>query len=99
MAYERRDGHITLNINTRKKSDKEPTLSGTILLDGKEYEVVLWEKSGSWGKFYSGKKGKEIEPKEKRPFQKYESKHNPSYPPQPSTPVPSMFDDDIPWDA
>ena len=95
MAYEKKHGDITLSPRN-KTNDRQPDLSGSILLDGKEYDVALWLKNGKNGNFYSGRMGKEVEKKPQGQFQqrssfpeKTFSKHD--------APAINPFDDEIPF--
>lgn len=47
MAYERRDGDIAIFKEKEKKNEKGPDWKGTALLDGVEYQVAFWSKSGT----------------------------------------------------
>lgn len=89
MAYEKKDGDITLNMNN-KTSDRQPDMRGTIRMKGKDYEIALWQKQGSKGPFYSGSVGKEVQPRTQESRSTF----------QQSRPAPapaSSFDDEIPW--
>ncbi len=57
MAYEKKDGDISIFKNDKGENDKRPDMRGTALIGGVEYRVSLWtrtsQKDGS--KFLSGK--------------------------------------------
>lgn len=56
MAYEKKDGDLVLFQNNRRKSDKEPTMRGDLLLNGVTYEVACWTKLDRNGdKFLTGR--------------------------------------------
>lgn len=90
MAYEKKDGDITLNVNN-KTSDKQPDMRGSIRMKGKDYEIALWKKQGTNGPFYSGHVGKEVQPRGERQGQSSFQQSRPA--PAPA----SSFDDEIPW--
>jgi len=39
--------------NDRKETDKHPDYTGTINVEGKEWQISLWVKDGKKGKFFS----------------------------------------------
>jgi hypothetical protein len=39
--------------NDKKGNDKAPDLRGTLNVEGKEYNIALWNKQGKKGPFYS----------------------------------------------
>jgi hypothetical protein len=45
MAYEKRDGDISVFQDKKKTNDKAPDWTGAALMDGIEYRVVFWQKS------------------------------------------------------
>ena len=56
MAYELRDGQGSLFQNKYKEAgDNRPGLTGTIMIEGREYKISAWKKQGSNGRpwFYS----------------------------------------------
>ena len=57
MAYEKKDGDISLFKNDKGGNDKRPDMRGEALIDGRSYRVSLWTRtSGKDGsKFLSGK--------------------------------------------
>ena len=55
MAYERKDGDITLFANDKGGNDKRPDYKGTALIGGVEFEVALWNRVSQKGTaFLSG---------------------------------------------
>ena len=65
MAYETKDGDISVFKNDKQGNDKRPDYRGTAQLGGVEHSVSLWVRTSktTGGKFFSGK----IEPKRDRP--------------------------------
>jgi hypothetical protein len=53
MAYEKRDLTGTLFRNERKEADAHPDWAGYIIINGVEYWLNGWEKSGAKGLFFS----------------------------------------------
>lgn len=53
MAYEQRDNSGTIFVNDRKEKETHPDRSGTAMIDGKEYYISGWIKSGQKGQFLS----------------------------------------------
>lgn len=53
MAYEQRDGDISVFTNDKKGNDKAPDWKGTALIDGQKYEVAFWTK-GNRGTMLAG---------------------------------------------
>ena len=49
MAYEQRDLSGSLFINDKREKDTHPNLTGTIMIDGKEYWLSGWTKEKSDG--------------------------------------------------
>lgn len=45
MAYEKRDNSGSLFKNNRKQRDNDPTLTGSVMVDGKEYWINGWTKT------------------------------------------------------
>lgn len=82
MAYERKDGDVSLFFADKQGNDKRPDLKGTALIDGKEYEVALWKRTSQKGTaFLSGS----IKPAQEKQEQKKEPEEV------------KTFDDQIPW--
>lgn len=55
MAYEKKEGEVSLFENDKQGNDKRPDLKGTALIDGKEYEIALWKRESAKGmKFLAG---------------------------------------------
>jgi hypothetical protein len=55
--YQMKDGNFVLFKNDRKKTDKHPDLSGSIMINGVEHWFNAWTKEGKKGKFISGQIG------------------------------------------
>ncbi len=53
MAYEQKDMSGSLFKNDRKEKDTHPDRTGTALIDGREYWVSGWLKTGARGQFLS----------------------------------------------
>ncbi len=53
MAYEKKDMSGTLFRNERKEKDTHPDWAGYIIINGVEYWLNGWEKSGAKGLFFS----------------------------------------------
>lgn len=53
MAYEQREGDISVFLETDKRSERAPDWKGKALIDGKVYEVALWPK-GDRGTMLAG---------------------------------------------
>ena len=53
MAYEKKDGDISVFMQRDKKNDKAPDWKGEALIDGKTYEVAFWAK-GNTGTMLAG---------------------------------------------
>lgn len=47
MAYERKDGDAVLYKERNKRNDKAPDWTGTVLIEGVEYRLAMWQKSGT----------------------------------------------------
>ena len=47
--YEQKDNSGTLFINNRKQNDRQPDRTGTIMIEGVEYYLSGWDKSGPSG--------------------------------------------------
>ena len=92
MAWEKKHGDVTLFANDRKTKDTQPDFRGTIHVQGKDYELVLWNKVSKNGNpFLSGRMGDEAKPPEARG----------SFPnsprPEQKTSVKDALDSDLPW--
>lgn len=44
--YDRKDGDIVLYQERDKKTDKSPDWTGTVLIEGVEHRIALWERGG-----------------------------------------------------
>lgn len=55
MAYEQKDGDISIFKNNKKETEKQPDYTGTALINGQKMKVALWVKEGQKGKFFAGK--------------------------------------------
>ena len=57
MAYEMKEGDISVFPNDKEGNENRPDLTGKVLLKGEEMRVALWgkESSTTGNKFYSGK--------------------------------------------
>jgi len=53
MAYEQRDMSGTLFPEQRKKSEKAPDWTGTVLINGETWRLAAWTKQGQRGEFLS----------------------------------------------
>lgn len=92
MAWEKKHGDVTLFANDRKTKDTQPDFRGTIHIQGKDYELVLWNKVSKNGNpFLSGRMGDEAKPPEARG----------SFPnsprPEPKTSIKDALNDEMPW--
>jgi hypothetical protein len=52
MAYEKKDGDITLFINDKGGNEKRPDYKGAALIGGVEYSVSIWHKQSKNGTSY-----------------------------------------------
>ena len=52
--YELKENALTIFKN-EKKSETHPDWKGKINVEGKLYDIALWEKEGAKGMFFSGK--------------------------------------------
>jgi len=92
MAYELADGDVVLFPNEKKSKDKQPDWRGKIRIEGKDYEIVMWNKTSSRGTtFLAGKMDSEVT--EKKPTSSFQSQPQPSLALKQSDP----FGDDAPW--
>ena len=92
MAWEKKHGDVTLFANDRKTKDTQPDFRGTIHIQGKDYELVLWNKVSKNGNpFLSGRMGDEAKP----PEAKGSFSNSPRPAPKPA--VKDALDSDMPW--
>lgn len=50
MGYETKEGEGSLFKNDKRKSDKSPTMTGKIRIEGITYRLVAWTKGGTNGR-------------------------------------------------
>jgi uncharacterized protein (DUF736 family) len=94
MAWEKKHGDVTLFANDRKTKDTQPDWRGTIYVDGKDYEMALWNKISQKGTAYmSGRMGDEAKPPEARGA----FPNSPRPAPKPTSSVKDALNDDMPW--
>ena len=94
MAWEKKHGDVTLFANDRKTKDTQPDWRGTIYIDGKDYEMALWNKISQKGTAYmSGRMGDEAKPPEARGA----FPNSPRPAPKPTSSVKDALNDDMPW--
>jgi hypothetical protein len=56
MAYEPKPGDVSIFKNERRDHEKYPHWRGEVILpSGETLEIVLWEKQGRKGAFFSGR--------------------------------------------
>jgi uncharacterized protein (DUF736 family) len=92
MAWEKKHGDVTLFANDRKTKDTQPDFRGTIHVQGKDYELVLWNKVSKNGNpFLSGRMGDEAKP----PEAKGSFSNSPR--PEPKTSIKDALNDEMPW--
>jgi hypothetical protein len=53
MAYEQRELSGSIFKNEKKTTDNHPNMTGSALIDGKEYWVSAWTKDGAKGRWQS----------------------------------------------
>ena len=53
MAYEQKPNSGSVFPNDKKGNDKAPDLKGTFNINGKPYQIALWQRHGNKGTFYS----------------------------------------------
>ena len=92
MAWEKKHGDVTLFANDRKTKDTQPDFRGTIHIQGKDYELALWNRVSKNGNtFLSGRMGDEAKP----PEAKGSFSNSPR--PEPKTSIKDALDSDMPW--
>jgi len=94
MAWEKKHGDVTLFANDRKTKDTQPDWRGSIHIEGKDYEIALWNKTSKNGNtFISGRMGDEVKP----PEAKSSFSNAPRPAPKPTSSVKNALDSDLPW--
>lgn len=81
MSYDNTNRGVLFR-NDRKEAENHPDYKGSINVDGQEYWLSAWLKSGEKGKFFS----MSVQPKEQR-----------AQPQQKRRADPDDFDDDVPF--
>jgi len=54
MAYEQKDGYVSIFKNNKPTSDRSPGYTGTAKYKGEELVIALWLHEGKNGKYFSG---------------------------------------------
>ena len=87
MSFELRDESGSLFINDRKQKENHPDYKGSCKINGVEYWISGWKKQGARGTFLS------------LAFQQKDGgfEETPTQSKKPAPPMPSEFDDDIPF--
>lgn len=80
MAYEHKEGQGSLFCN-EKQNDRQPDYKGTIVIEGRSYEIAAWKKTARSGKEYLSLQASE--PREKSEEPAYSHAYSV---PQPSAP-------------
>ncbi len=80
--YQRKDGDGSL-LQNQKQKETHPDYRGSVLLNGKEYEIAGWKKSTREGKPWLALK---VQPKRERPQAA-----------QAAAPATADFNDDVPF--
>jgi len=94
MAWEKKHGDVTLFANDRKTKDTQPDWRGSIHIEGKDYEIALWNKTSKNGNtFISGRMGDEVKPPEAKGS--FSNATRPS--PKPPSSIKDALDSDLPW--
>jgi len=102
MAWESKHGDISLFPNDKKTKDNQPDWRGKITLDGKDYDIALWNKTSarSGTSFLSGRMGEESKPKtapawgQRKPNNAVDEAYGT---PEKKTSVKEALDSDLPW--
>lgn len=58
------DNSFILFRNDKKDTDKHPDLTGKLTVNGQEYRIAAWSRTGEKGKFLTGKV--DVEQREER---------------------------------
>jgi hypothetical protein len=53
MSYQQKPNSGAIFKNDKKKKETQPDYSGTINVEGKDWQISLWVKDGKSGKFFS----------------------------------------------
>lgn len=53
MSYQNKPGTGVIFKNNKKEKESQPDYSGSINIDGKDYQIALWVKEGQKVKFFS----------------------------------------------
>lgn len=94
MSYDNRNSGI-LATNDRKRDDKDPSHTGSINIDGKEYWLSAWVNTGREGSKLAGKRYFSIKAKPKLQSDRASPPTGGRNDPRPSDSNP--FDDTIPF--
>jgi uncharacterized protein (DUF736 family) len=93
VSYEQKNGEISIFPNRKKENDKHPDYKGTVMIDGKAWDIALWDKTSKSGLTYMG--GKVSEPWKGNDKPSRDNLSQPASTPRPVNDVP--FSDDIPF--
>lgn len=95
MAYEAKDGDVSLFKNTKKTEDKHPDYTGRALVNGQTMYLSMWLKKRDTGEvFFSGR----IEPPKERQSEPVDDPFNPPAGQAKSQqPAQKQADDDLPF--
>ena len=62
MAYEKKEGDVSIFKNEKKTADNQPDYTGELLWKGETVRLAFWKKESAKGTFLAGKAS---EPREK----------------------------------
>ena len=94
MAFEQREGGISIFKNQYKEREGQPDYTGSALIDGKKKQISCWLKETRNGdKFFSCQVQEEYVKPSTRSISTSEGEPNPNYNPA----INNDFDDDIPF--